>query len=70
MLSESVKEKAVHTKVKFLNLGFEGYTAFRNVCKDLGKFSNIELFMFWDYNTYSYSTFLKISEVLDKLKEE
>lgn len=70
MLFKSNTTKSVNTKVEFLNLGFKGYTAFRNVCKDLGKFSNMELFLFWDHNVYSYATYLKINKVLDKLKEE
>lgn len=70
MRGNSVKHNALLTKVAFLSLGFKGYTAFRNVCQELGKFKNFELFLFWEYHTYSYVTFLKIHRILDKLKHE
>lgn len=70
MLGNNVKEHALFTKLEFLSLGFKGYSAFRNICRELGVFTNLELFMFWDFNTYSYSTYLRIQHVLDQLKNE
>lgn len=62
--------KTLYTKVAFLRLGFKGFTAFRNVCKELGSFSNVELWFFWNLDSYNYATYIKVNKVLDQLKAE